>query len=337
MHKYTKHLLGRNKKTSFTPCRSRSPYMDAALDPFQQQQSSPHRPHTPIHIHTDSLNNIHISDGQYVPTTELFDHTTQISLYHTVQQLHMIHLHHIKGHSGQPWNEMADAIAKHALTEPHPPLLHYHFPHLARHQTSLPYLSTLLNTNQAHVRPFIPQPLAKTGPNHIQTPTETTNNQHTQLTINTPRQKQNPCKRTNPSHQQVILQLNIVSANVRTLYQHPNRHVILQEQFHQRRAHTVVLQETRTKQTHQRTSVHYHIYETASINGTGGAEIWIHKSLPYAYTKRNTHPSTVTPIHNLQAQHITISQADPQLMLLHINTPHLHLDILNVHAGHHDR
>ena len=85
--------------------------------------SSP--PHIPVEIHTDCMLGLAGTlRGHSCPThTILLDICA--SLFQTVRMTRRVSCHHVKGHSGHPWNELADRLAataarRHWRCSPHP-------------------------------------------------------------------------------------------------------------------------------------------------------------------------------------------------------------------------
>ena len=86
-----------------------------------------------IHVLSDSLSNINITTNLNIPKTEVYNHTISNSLYLYTTNAFPTFIAHVKGHTGDPWNELVNTTAQIALENNiHPPCLHQDFPILNR-------------------------------------------------------------------------------------------------------------------------------------------------------------------------------------------------------------
>ena len=220
---------------------------------------------------------------------------------------HCLAWNHIKAHTGHPWNEMADALAKFAATSPHLSrssffweqwlslpdklcalqwiwyleLMQSHDPRVPQlHQGQMvcfyPHLS---GANQVQTRDEIPDTESGTVPQPLTTSTTSIN-------------------------------ITIATANVMTLKGTSgstfSRLSLLLEQFHEQGCHIVGVQETRHKHIVGHSNDRYHIVGHASDSrGQDGVQMWISKALPF-----DEHGTLISK------QDIRLVAADPNFLIV---------------------
>jgi ribonuclease HI len=167
-------------------------------------------------------------------------HCAQItrSLTQTLEQHIHIQYQHVKSHEGQPWNELADVLAKLASNNNYydEAITKFPFQHLNDPLQQLPWLWTL-HHKHAHSMPNLQL-------HHFLYP----NNDHRKYLEQIQRvTKKTKCHQNNNYHHQ----LKIATANVLTLYEGYNkrkqlhaRSTTLQEQFHKSNYNIIFIQET---------------------------------------------------------------------------------------------
>ena len=81
--------------------------------------------HTPVEIHTDCMFGLAGALRGHSCSTHAILLDICASLFQTVRMTRRVSCHHVKGHSGHPWNELADRLAataarRHWRCSPHP-------------------------------------------------------------------------------------------------------------------------------------------------------------------------------------------------------------------------
>ena len=235
--------------------------------------------------------------------------------------------HHIKAHSGAPWNELADAVAK-ALAKgilcstvlplALPKLLHH--PMLAHAWTEVA-VNAAVDLRSCCEWPSL---FTREGPMNPLS-ADTFWNPPSQL----------PDAKSG-SQRSVQVTLRIGTANVLTLdcgaqsFQKSGRMLLgrigfLRSQFEHLGLHIVGLQETRSHGQVTRHNQSWWVFQSGCTEaGTHGIEIWISKQLPYGI-------AGARPLMFLQ-QHFTVLAFHSRYLLLEVDAPSLQVHILCLHS-----
>ena len=215
------------------------------------------------------------------------------NLVYVIQSRHgfdSIHWTHIKAHRGHWWNEVADVLAKHAVThsdmvqnsellyvllenEPSMRAMDWIWA-LEQMETAHPAMPLLLDNHLYHFR----QPVTDIPPfeNHFGT---------------------TPNSKTQSHHQtKVTLTFKIATFNVLTLDSKKDktigtgtsgRHLTLLQQCHEHGLHMVGVQETRAFRVTNKNNPHYHvIHSPCRSDGHYGIQIWLHRTLTFDGNER---------------------------------------------------
>ena len=210
------------------------------------------------------------------------------NLVYVIQSRHgfdSIHWTHIKAHRGHWWNEVADVLAKHAVThsdmvqnsellyallenEPSMRAIDWIWA-LEQMETAHPAMPMLMDNHLYHFR----QPVTDIPPFE----------NHFGATPNSKTQSQNQTK--------VTLTLKIATFNVLTLDSKKDktigtgtsgRHLTLLQQCHEHGLHMVGVQETRALRVTNKNNLHYHvIHSPCRSDGHCGIQIWLHRTLSF--------------------------------------------------------
>ena len=182
--------------------------------------------------------------------------------------------HHIKAHSGHPWNECADSLAKYAAEHPQQAQSSELWEAWTHDEGKLcalqwiwykelmewgdPRVPLLQN---GHMICIVPRPPASTDEQFA------------------------PCNSAPPTLTREV-KLTFATANVMTLDQSSKttsvtRRMLLMQQFHTAKCTIVGIQETRHKHLACLNNEYYHIFgHAADSRGQDGVQIWISKLLP---------------------------------------------------------
>eukprot|EP00438_Fugacium_kawagutii_P008115 Skav222136 [mRNA] locus=scaffold1181:973586:979189:+ [translate_table: standard] len=221
-----------------------------------------------------------------------------------------VRFRHVKGHTGQAGNELADAIATaQCLDHIHDTTPSIRVSALAR--ASKMFMQWAFAHSGANDRPHMGYNVVFPG---FQ-PAETlpfswrpgTLLQPTQVTA-------------------ADLHLHIVSYNVMTTRK---RGVInlLRQQLEDAQVHVAGFQETRDKQSKMWASAPYiRFCSEATPQGQGGLQLWVSTTLPFARSEGR-------PIF-FQKKHFTVAMASPRLLIVHGHVSGLHLTFVVGHAPH---
>lgn len=237
-----------------------------------------------FHFHFDSVNAGYLAGGYYRTKAHKSHRILMRSMAHVLQGRHgfsRLHWLHVKAHAGNPWNELADAVARHASS--------FHSTHedsevwLAwlRDPLQLRALQWLWYLEQMNAAsPYAPRivdgflecdiiaiPQANVPP------------------LNCTLQTTDPVA---PSPR-VTIELTIATANVLTLRQSGleqtgtsiSRQQVLMQQFHDAKCTFVGIQETRHKHLVGINNELFHVIgHPADLHGNDGVQLWISKQQP---------------------------------------------------------
>ena len=287
-----------------------------------------------FYIHSDSLNNINIIQTIANPHSPTLNATTAQSVFHYLSTHTTIIFQHVKGHSGHPWNELCDSLANSLTSNPSSP------PH-SPSPTNFPLI-----TNFLHVLPHwwtstlpptsLPFPFQSHSPNitallQTSNPPQTVSNFHVS-DANPLNSLSPPPKDPKALSNNTTIQLNIISANSLTLYQHPLHHQVVETNFLPLQANIIGFQETRSPSSTKYSTDNFIILTSQASHGTGGIETWFSTTIPYTNVSNPPIANALSPpLHYFAPEHLAISSHSNQHMLVHLDTPYLHCDILNVH------
>ena len=240
-------------------------------------------------------------------------------------------LHHCKGHSGNPYNELVDAVARSVCHNVLPPLF---MPFPARpitraesHRVSWAALLAFGYLNKSYMPPIRDSVMIITAgdaprcPPFLQPIVESNNH-------NIHRRKHSVRATVIPA---IFVQFNALTlhetARKYVKDEMQSRAVYLDSVFNEIRATFVALEETRNRSPSSRSLPNYVTVGSAcTSNGTHGIELWIAREI--AIDKQ--HVICVTP------KHVVIVFQSPRVLLVAIRTGVLTLDVLVIHAVHRD-
>eukprot|EP00435_Cladocopium_sp_Y103_P032440 s283_g8.t1 len=278
-----------------------------------------------FHFHFDALATGYQSAGWWNAWSHQNWRVLMRSLAHVLQTKHGFqHLHwsHVRAHTGEPWNELADCLAKHAAV--HPELV----------EDSLVWTSWLDDSDLMHAIQWIWFLYATSNQASAYPPMTGHLLQHRLCVPRNASEPENPIDSPAcvPSAKRVItLDFKCASMNVLTLGQNVGnghssvtRQRLLQQQLSDCGLHVVGLQETRHKYLLDKSNAHFHmIGHPADSNGCEGVQIWITKTLPLFADG---------PL--LQAKHITIVDSQPNWLIVKLHTAEWQCVFVNAHAPH---
>ena len=241
-----------------------------------------------FYFHFDALNAGYLAGGYY--RTKQFPHHRALmrSLAQILQSRHgfsRMHWRHVKAHAGNPWNELADAIAKFASQHPdqvpHSELWHawLHDPaqllavqwvwYLEQMQAECPHAPQLRSGFLECNLTQIPQVQPEDSVPHSLA------DQHA------------------PTSEWIPIDITIATANVLTLRTEDcpqqstsiSRQFVIMQQFHDAGCIFVGIQETRHKHLTGTNNPWYHVLgHPATSNGQDGIQLWISSCIPVSTT-----------------------------------------------------
>ena len=229
---------------------------------------------------------------------------------------------HVKSHSGLPWNEMVDSVAKTTAKRILPvPFLPAQVAKALRHPR-LGYMWMELANSYAIPRPIalkatfgcegpFPDRIEDTTWNYpIASKVQEAVTIHLQFgTINV-----------------LTLDPGAKSAQQKGLIQQ-GRITSLQGQLSEFTIHLIGLQECRTQNALTRHSATHLVFQSgATASGTHGYKLWVDRRAPYARNHKQQF--------HFQPEHFHIAHADPRCLYAEVNAPHLRLRVLVMHAPH---
>lgn len=228
----------------------------------------------------------------------------------------------VPAHRGNPWNELADSVAKWAATQEEQSLTHWASPGLhelaiASHDLHWCWLQHASERFQQCFPPIVEKEVMQFPPSPLVAPP--------------------PTKPSSPDTCWISFAFHSVTANVLALdhFEHQNaigrqtgnRTARLDHQLHAAGIAVAGIQEARTKQGRYK-SEHYHIF-SAGFQGPNpvclGCELWIHQSLPFA-TMPNDTKLTMTDFK------ITTPWADPRRLFVLLENQDLTMTFVVLHT-----
>lgn len=226
---------------------------------------------------------------------------------------------HTKSHSGIPWNECIDQVAKATA-------LHV-LPGVCLPDAVCQAFENCYSTwgwIYADTHEDIPVPSAFSAVFSAEGPFE---GQPCDVTWT--------CEETAPSAGQVTVSLRMATANVLSLGSQqtglfqPGRIAALQYQFDQELFNVMGIQEARTRECQTRHSSTHLVFQSGALaHGHLGCELWLSKTVPYAQSD--------TQDFCFSHDHVTVASFAPRHILACIRAPHLQIRLLVVHAPHRD-
>eukprot|EP00438_Fugacium_kawagutii_P010934 Skav210628 [mRNA] locus=scaffold1063:41778:47899:+ [translate_table: standard] len=232
---------------------------------------------------------------------------------------------HVRGHSGHPWNEAADAAAKAALDEAIPASPAQHFIDLLTLDGTAPHLLDWLSY-------LVAAQAGKTGLPPVQ-------DRCFRYDLDGPFHRPPSARCLVPTLAARVTQLSqswqhfalrIATANVLTLYPKASqtgmyisaRQQALLRQCAQLDLHIIGVQETRSKWSGHRQCLGYHLLSSPSTaQGHGGVQLWIKQSWQGADSQLK-----------IEHHHLKILTADPRILVVHLRHPSIDLILMSLHA-----
>ena len=229
---------------------------------------------------------------------------------------------HVKSHSGSPWNELVDSVAKAAV------------------KGTLPMLSLPVQVAKALRHPKIaymwmelapsgtvPRPLAMHAAFKCEGPFP-------------PRIEDTTWNYPVASSDAKVVSIHLKLGTINVLTLDPGTKVAqqkgllqqgriasLQGQVSEQAIHFIGLQECRTQHANTRHSATHLVFQSgATPTGTHGCELWVDRQTPYA--------SGANKQYRFSPEHFHIAHADPRCLYAEVNAPHLRLRLLVIHAPH---
>ena len=227
----------------------------------------------------------------------------------------------VRGHSGHPWNDLADSLAKHVLTFPelYPPVSFGHLHDLVRAPHDLEWTWTQeMPLSMQHCFPNSVQgSVWQFSPSMRKVPIPQTNVMH-----NT-----DPVKFTCKTATINVLALDKIDSQTEVGRRSGARTMRLDIQLHAAQFHLVGLQETRTIQG-RFASDHYVILSSGGVEPNAqrlGCELWLHRTLPI-FTLPDG--STIT----FSDCKCIVKFADPRRLFVQIEHEQFQLTAIVLHA-----
>lgn len=202
---------------------------------------------------------------------------------------------HLRGHANEPWNEMADALAKREAQKSfHQPRMPIGLPSW---QSNIPYLWMYLARHTG--LPVLHRDGFNVAPPAL------------------PPEVSSESRPAAPQWRKADLRLSVASANVNSLSQtasgHGGKVDFLRAQMKELRLNILGIQEARTKIGSSQAQNVLRL-RSGSQRGLYGTELWINMDLPYSELRGR--PLFFKP------QHFVTTHADPRLLVVQVRTPH---------------
>ena len=219
-----------------------------------------------------------------------------------------VYLQHVKGHSGEIWNEFCDIAAKWSANTVH---------WLPRPQLDMRILQHLIPSLWMYLaddKAGLP-PITQEGHFAVQPPA---------LPVSCETPAPMPCHKTSQAH----ITLSVATANVQTLGRGPDgfqgKLQYLQEQFKAYALHVVGIQEARTEECYSGRRSDFLRLASGHDQGHYGTELWISRIIPYAWVDN-------TPQY-FQPKHLVTLHKDPRRLVVRVMTPHLDCIFVVLHG-----
>eukprot|EP00435_Cladocopium_sp_Y103_P038877 s1387_g10.t1 len=226
-------------------------------------------------FHFDSVNAGFLAGGYY-RTKQFPSHRTIMRSLAQLLQIrhgqHRLHWRHVKAHTGNPWNEYADRLARHASQHPHSEDLDCFWHRWLDDPSTLTAIQWMWYLE-------LMQSDSSWAPRYQDGYLE-----HILTTIPTPLPSSCSSTATTSALQKHSITIVIATANVLTMHASPStlsRQSLLMKQFHDSGCTIVGLQETRHRHLVGLNNPYYHILgHPATSQGTDGVQLWVSNSLP---------------------------------------------------------
>ena len=236
------------------------------------------------------------------------------------------HGKHVPAHTGAPWNELADSVAK-ALAKRVLPssILPVSLPKLLHHPLLEHAWTEIAVQGALDLRSSVEWPTVykREGPSNP-------------LSADPFWKPPMQLKLTTSDRKPLVVQLRIGTANVLTLdcgaqmHQRSGKLLLgrigfLQKQFSALGLHILGLQETRSSGQHTRHSRDWWVFQSGCTDqGTHGIELWFHRNVPYGQNG--------TRALFFQQHHFTVLAFHARFLLIEVAAPALQLHVLCMHC-----
>ena len=276
-----------------------------------------------FHFHFDSTSAGYVAAGYWRSPPTNDQRIVKRSLAQLLQVRHgFAHLHweHVKAHTGHPWNEAVDALAKHATQQPLP-VAESIWEHWITSPSLLVALQWIWYKELLEVQdPRVPSLAGGIMTSTLSLPKRT----------NQPPTLPGTESSTANTTTKVQFSFTIATANVLTLAGADSsstsitRQRLLMQQFHDNKCAIVGVQETRHRHVTDVNNDLYHILaHSATSQGHDGIQLWISKKL--LFDQNGT---------TIQKHHIKVVAATPCLLVAKIKLPSLTFAIITCRAPH---
>ena len=288
---------------------------------------------TPVHLHFDCMAAGDAAAGSANVVAHAALSACVRTLAFMLEQTRPVSYSHVKGHSGQPWNELADRVANAgrkgkitslmksaiadwfsdgtfvgcwAFLDSVDPMARCAYPSAVDNQ---------LIVSSASCRQELPQPM-----------------------LNLEQRIESQGRRAGRRQRKHDAEVKVATLNVLTLKHHKaaaeeecaglqGRDVLIMEQCHEHGLNIVGLQEARTSGPSSSSTSHYHVVRSgANPRGQYGCELWISTDLPF--TNGTCRQSFFKPAD------LTIVSTSPRHILAAVRMKHFSMDVVVAHAPH---
>ena len=228
----------------------------------------------------------------------------------------------VRGHAGDPWNELADAVAKYCVDRDRAAHFHFEFAELhllalEKHDVAWDWLNYEHPSLWACMPPCLEGTVVQVPPCPMPDPVDN----KVPMQHETPRQFALSVATIN------VLALEHTEHHTEIGRKHGGRTARIDAQFHAADVHVIGLQETRTAKGRFQ-SDHYHILASGCQTTSAaqlGCELWLHKHIPIATDSEGT------PL-LLSDGRIAVQIADPRRLTARIDFSHCSCIFAVLHA-----
>ena len=283
-------------------------------------------PLCPVHIFSDSLTAIEIinkfhNPGIYRPLAN-FAHAIGMYISHSIQHHAQHALSHVKGHNDQPWNELADSLAKSVGNGDYrPPPVATSLVSLIKDSLFVPWMHLTQASHEPHIHaPYPPMVGHEFIATSIHTHSSPLHNYCAVSEVSKPPSSAQHLVFRTATHnvmsgkdKRLIDTLAFDSANVSYLSQQYAHHFL----------HVVGQQESRLPPK-KKIGALYIIISSGHTKHCLGCSIWISRFLPYLQLNGKLFCVTI--------KHVHVICSTPRLLVLDIDAPYLRIRIISAHA-----
>ena len=230
----------------------------------------------------------------------------------------------VRGHTGNPWNELADALAKHAMLHGLDPMKHefsalQHFA-TCNHDVNWSWMQTTHTAMTACFPPLVNQQVMSFPDPDRTIPTE-------------PVELQSPPDNASAVRWKLHLKsANVLASEVWDIRSNGSkrsgqRTLRLDQQWHDAGTHVVGVQEART-QSGKTNTPHYMVLASGAKEARAplyGCELWLHRTMPIC------HLPDGTPMTFDQAA-VVVQHADPRRLFVEVSIHHTVYSFVVLHA-----